>query len=229
MLKAAVLPPTLILFTREPLAGLTKTRLIPRIGAANAAALAHAFTLDALVRASVIGLPIVVAASGPEGSRSHYFRGLARRFSTSLIDQGVGTLGARMRRSLEPYSANGALLIGTDTPSMPPRFIERGIILLRQAPVVLGPSLDGGYYLVATRGEPPDIFRGIRWGGSRVLTETITRLRCSETRFALTPTWYDIDRWDDLLLLAAHLRILRRAGTDPCPTTAKLLRQLGLL
>jgi hypothetical protein len=226
--------PAIIVFAREPIAGFTKTRLIPRIGGPNAATLAHAFTLDALAKVRRTGLPIVIAGSAAQGGgESRYFHRLARSFAATLIDQGGGSLGARMRRSLAPFSSSGALLIGTDTPSLPLHFIERGIVLMRKSPVVLGPSLDGGYYFVAIRGEPSDsfrdIFRGIRWGGSRVLAETVDRLRRAHTRYVLAPTWYDVDRWGDLVLLAAHLRIIRRAGTDPCPNTSKTLRRLGLL
>ena len=138
-----------------------------------------------------------------------------------------------MARSLDPFRDRGALLIGTDTPSLPLRFITRVIALMRKAPVVLGPSLDGGYYLVALRCSSPiaspAIFRGIRWGGARVLADTIARLDRAGVRCALAPAWYDIDRWGDLLLLAAHLRLNRRAGADHCPHTTRILERLGLL
>jgi rSAM/selenodomain-associated transferase 1 len=227
--QAAAPRPAIIIFAREPVAGFTKTRLIARIGSQNAATLSHAFTLDALAKARSTGLPLVIAAGALSGA-SAYFPPLARRFGAVLVDQGDGSLGARMRLSLERFSnPGGALLIGTDTPSLPASFIARGARLMRTAPVVLGPSLDGGYYLVAVRGEPADIFRGVRWGGSQVLAQTLERLRRMHTPYALAPAWYDVDRWSDLLLLARHLHIIRRTGSDPCPATAKVLRQLGLL
>ena len=226
--------PVIIVFAREPIAGFTKTRLIPRIGAANAAAFAHAFTLDALAKAQRTGRPVVIAGSAPSGiDASRYFQRLAKSFDAILIDQGEGSLGARMNRSLGRLHDRGALLIGTDMPSLPPRFIARAVALLRKAPVVLGPSLDGGYYLVALRGKSSissaDIFRGIRWGGPRVLAATIARLERAEMHYALAPAWYDIDRWSDLLLLAAHLRIILRVEANPCPHTSRILVRLGLL
>src|SRR5713101_8026498 len=138
--------PTLIVFTREPVPGETKTRLIPRLGARNAAALAHAFTLDALAKAQSLRVPILIAGSAPGGARrASYFRTLA------------------------PLCDAGAVLIGADTPSLPSRLLARNVALLRRTRVVLGPSLDGGYYLVGVRGPLPDIFRGIRWGSTQVL------------------------------------------------------------
>jgi hypothetical protein len=236
--------PTIIVFTREPIAGQTKTRLIPRIGAANAAALADAFNRDALAKAQSLGAPLVIAgAAAANANRSPYFRALARRFHARVIDQGAGNLGARMARALALYGAAGAMLIGTDTPSLPTRILRENIRLLRRERVVLGPSLDGGYYLVGVRGAIPDIFRGIRWGGPRVLAQTRARLERSGIACALGPAWYDVDRWSDLALLACHLggrgligphrygSAARKhaAEPSPCPATTRLLQRLGLL
>jgi rSAM/selenodomain-associated transferase 1 len=238
--------PTLIVFTREPVAGETKTRLIPHLGAKNAATLAHAFTLDALTKAQSLRLPIVIAGSvHGDARRANYFRALARRFDARLVDQGGGNLGARMARALAPLCDAGAVLIGTDTPSLPSRLLAQNVALLRRTRVVLGPSLDGGYYLVGVRGPLPDIFRGIRWGGAQVLAETIGRLKRIRIPHALGPSWYDVDRWSDLMLLAAHLSLRADSGRvsrkpiprsanpprdpHPCPATAHLLARLGLL
>lgn len=212
---------------REPEAGRAKTRLIPRLGADNAAALAHAFALDALAKARGTGLPLIIAGGASrEVFPGGYFRGLARRFDAILLDQGEGSLGVRMRRAFEPFLTNGALLIGTDTPSLPLAALQRSLALLRRNRIVFGPSLDGGYYALGLRGALPDVFSGIRWGGSRVLRDSVARLQAAGTRFVLGPSWYDIDRWTDLLLLSEHLRRLR---SNSCPATHAMLRRLGLL
>ena len=222
---------TIVVFAREPIAGLTKTRLIPRLGAQHAAALARAFILDTLAKARATGRPIVIAGDAPHGVvKSIYFRRLAAKCGVALIDQGEGTLGARMRRSLAPFAAAGAVLIGTDIPSLPAPILARSLALLRQHPVILAPSIDGGYYLVGVRGPLPDVFRGIRWGSTEVLAATIARLRRTRTDYALAEGWYDVDRWSDLLALAAQLRLMPpTARSHPCPATARLLARLGLL
>lgn len=237
---------TLIVFCREPLAGRTKTRLIPRLGAAHAAELADAFILDALAKCRALAPGrIVIAGSAPGGAQSsRYLRRVARRFGAELIDQGAGSLGARMVRALQPYrTGGGAVLFGTDTPSLPPRMLGRSVALLRRAPVVIAPSLDGGYYLIGVRGPMPEIFRAIAWGRSDVLRKTIARLERAGTCYALGPAWYDVDRWSDIALLATHLahqiaergaRTRTRDGAAaapplPCPATARVLRRLGLL
>lgn len=222
--------PTIIVFMREPVPGFSKTRLGARIGACNAATLADAFAQDALAKVRELGLPLVIAASATNDlQHNHYFRSLARRFDAALIDQEQGNLGARMARALTAFALTGALLIGTDTPSLPTSVLRRAVILIRHNRVVLGPSLDGGYYLVGIRGMVPDMFRGIRWGGSQVLQQTIARLVMIGIRPVLAPAWYDIDRWEDLMVLAEQLRRLVRRRVLPCPQTAKVLAQLGLL
>lgn len=229
--------PTLIVFAREPTPYRSKTRLIGSVGADAAAALAGAFALDALRKARQIKpVRLVLAGGAARGAaRSPYFQALAKRFGAKLVDQGEGTLGARMARVLAPYAGDGAVLIGTDTPSLPAGLLGRAVRLLNRYSVVLGPSLDGGYYLLGIRGEMPDIFHGIRWGRSRVLADTIARLRRRGIRYRLGPTWYDVDRADDLALLTMHLsRMLepgrgRPKGGNPCPATVQVLRKLGLL
>jgi rSAM/selenodomain-associated transferase 1 len=226
--------PAVIVFCREPIPHESKTRLIGRLSAAAAAALADAFIRDALAKA-VRARPsrIVIAASAPNGAgRSPYFRRLARQFGADLFDQGTGSLGRRMERALAPFASDSALLIGTDTPSLPAELLARSLAALRGAKVVVAPSLDGGYYAVGVRGAMPLIFAGIRWGRADVLRITLHRLTRAHIRFALGPAWYDVDRWSDVMLLAAHLRLLARvqgARNSPCPATTAVLRQLGVL
>ena len=203
--------------------------------AAAAAALSDAFIRDALAKAVSIGPSrIIIAASAADGAeRSRYFRRLARRFGAELIDQGDGSLGKRMARALEPFSFPGALLIGTDTPSLPIPLLAASLEALRRNRVVLAPSLDGGYYALGVRGAMPPIFTAIRWGSGGVFDSTVKRLERAGIRYALGPAWYDVDRWADVMVLAAHLRLLararRRAGGSPCPATEAVLKQLGVL
>src|SRR5579883_1195645 len=163
--------PTLIVFAREPAAGAAKTRLIPRLGAAGAARLADAFIADAMAKAArIANCRTVIAAAAPGGVRaSPYFTAIARRFDAGLVDQGDGDLGRRMARVLSAYAdPPGAVLIGTDTPTLPPAFIRESIAGLRQAQVVIAPALDGGYYLIGACGPLPAIFDRIPWGGASV-------------------------------------------------------------
>jgi glycosyltransferase A (GT-A) superfamily protein (DUF2064 family) len=138
-----------------------------------------------------------------------------------------------MARVLEPFSSSGALLIGTDTPSLPIRLLAASLEALRRKRVVIAPSLDGGYYALGVRGAMPPIFTAIRWGRGGVFDSTVKRLERAGIRYALGPAWYDVDRWADVMLLAAHLRLLararRRGGASPCPATESVLKQLGVI
>ncbi len=234
--------PAVIVFAREPISGQTKTRLIGKIGARGAARLAHAFTIDALRKASSLRPSrLVIAGTGPGlATQSRYFTRLGREFRAEVVDQGRGTLGQRMAAALGPHSEQGAVLIGTDTPSLPSEALTKCAEGLRTDRIVLGPSLDRGYYLIGVRGALPDVFRGIRWGGGRVLAATVERLRKQGIDYALGPAWYDVDRWSDLVLLVEHLRRelgrVKSGRTDwsrkagfPCPATVEALRKLGLL
>jgi len=222
--------PTIIVFTREPIPGSSKTRLAARIGARNSAALADAFTRDALAKVRELGLPLVIAASATGALQdNHYFRSLARRFDAALIDQEQGNLGLRMAHVLTAFALTGALLVGTDTPSLPSLVLRRAVTLIQHNHVVLGPSLDAVTGVQTCALPISDMFRGIRWGGPRVLQQTIARLARLGIRPALAPAWYDVDRWGDLMVLAEQLRRLAQRHALPCPQTAKVLAQLGLL
>ncbi|HKD65934.1 MAG TPA: TIGR04282 family arsenosugar biosynthesis glycosyltransferase [Candidatus Binataceae bacterium] len=225
--------PALIVFAREPIPGRTKTRLIPLLGARGAARLADAFIVDALAKAARIEGSRLVIAAAAEG-RAHtskYFAALARRFGAELVDQGKGDLGRRMARVLEPYAdPPGGVLFGVDTPSLPASLIRESMRDLRHAPVVLGPAIDGGYYLLGVRGSLPDIFRAIAWGSAQVMDQTLRRLRHRRVRYRLGRWWYDIDRAADLEFLAADLTcnfVAHRVSA--CPATAALISELKIV
>ncbi len=224
--------PTLIVFCREPVAHHAKTRLIGALTPAGAAKLSDAFIRDALAKAVAIhpGRLVIAASASGGAEHSKYFRRLARRFGAGLIDQGNGSLGKRMERALEPFSATGALLIGTDTPSLPRKLLTASFEALRRRRIVIAPSLDGGYYAIGVRGAMPPIFTAIRWGTSGVFASTVERLNRAGNSYAVGPAWYDVDRWTDVMLLAAHLRLLARARRpSPCPVTESVLERLGVL
>src|SRR5208283_1807068 len=153
---------TVIVLAREPIPGRTKSRLVPAIGKTNAAALADAFNRDALAKAKTLGsAELVIAGSSPGGARrSRYFKTLAHEYGAWILDQGTGHLGARMAGAMRPFTnAGGAMLMGTDIPSLPVKLLVKNADLFETNPMVIAPTLDGGYYLVAMRGKLTDIFK----------------------------------------------------------------------
>jgi rSAM/selenodomain-associated transferase 1 len=229
---------TVIVFAREPIPGQTKTRLISAIGNNNAAALADAFNRDTLAKAKKLAPAELVIAGRASGGakRSRYFKTLAHEFGAWIIEQGAGHLGARMAAAMRPFTnAGGAMLMGTDTPSLPVKLLVKSADLFESNPLVIAPTLDGGYYLVAMRGKLPDIFKPMGWGGAEVLATTLKRLRDAGEPYCLGPWWYDIDRPIDLEFLMAHLKnrlsafggqAMALGSPHPCPATAAVLKRI---
>jgi glycosyltransferase A (GT-A) superfamily protein (DUF2064 family) len=88
------------------------------------------------------------------------------------------------------------------------------------AHAVLGPSTDGGYWLIGARGEVPDLFTGIPWSTREVLTSTLARADDRGIRLGLVPFWYDVDEPSDVRFLAFHL------DYTSAPYTARALKAL---
>jgi uncharacterized protein len=209
-------------FAKQPVAGTVKTRLAAETSPGWAAEVAAAFLHDALARLAAVEARRVLAFAPADALP--YFADLARgRFD--LVPQSGGDLGERMaaffRTQLEGGAAS-AVLVGTDSPSLPLSFVDQAFRELERADLVLGPATDGGYYLIGCSVSVPPVFDGVAWGGPRVLLETTRRLPAG-ARLAVLPPWYDVDTLADWFALRGHLAALRRAGLEPgLPCTERL-------
>lgn len=114
-------------------------------------------------------------------------------------------LGERMHNAFRDLAARyrRIVLLGTDSPDLPLGRLRRAFRELRRWPVVLGPSSDGGYYLLGLSRPQPQIFRDIQWGSRQVLEQTLRRLEPGEVH--LLEEWYDVDREEDLQRLWRQL------------------------
>ena len=185
--------------------GRVKTRLARVIGAESASRLARAFLATQLQRFRSLADRRDLVYEPPE--RGQAFRRLAGPAWT-LVPQPSGNLGQRMLAYLQrafDETAQRVVLIGADSPTLPPGMISRAFELLGDFPVVLGPSNDGGYYLVGAANSAPPIFDDIDWSTTSVWDQTVTRLSASGIPYACLPAWYDIDDFDDLQRLARDL------------------------
>jgi rSAM/selenodomain-associated transferase 1 len=207
--------PVLCIFAKAPRPGAVKTRLAAALGLDSAAAVARAFLLDTIERWAALKLRRVVAFAPADAEAD--FGELARgRFA--LVPQGDGDLGRRLETFLTRELSDGAdavVVLGADSPSLPPAYVEQAFAELGRADVVLGPAADGGYYLLGCGRRVPPIFDGIAWGTSGVLAQTVARLAEPSWRLALLPPWYDVDTLADWWALQGHVAALRRAGSDP--------------
>jgi rSAM/selenodomain-associated transferase 1 len=182
-----------------------KTRLATTLGAEQAGQLHKVFVQTLLERLARTGdrRTIVYAPADQLAP----FAALAGG-AWNLAAQAEGDLGQRMRSWFESAFAAGArsaVLIGSDSPTLPSAFIESAFELLREYDVVLGPADDGGYYLVGAARPTPPVFEDMAWSKPTVWDETVARLQAADWRYAALPRWYDVDQWEDLLRLHAEL------------------------
>lgn len=211
------------LMAKAPRPGVAKTRLIPALGAAGAAALAAAFIADtaALLRRSGAA---AVAFAAPPGAVAT----LAALAGLPALPQRGRGLGARLAAAFADLAARSAgplLVIGADSPTLPLGHIRAALALAAADPqaVVLGPAADGGFWGVALARPLPGLFAGIRWSTATVLAATAARAAALGRPVLRAPPWHDVDRPEDLAQLRADL------AADPAaaPRTRAVLRALG--
>jgi rSAM/selenodomain-associated transferase 1 len=191
---------------KAPRPGEVKTRLCPPLRASEAAALSRCFLLDkmAAVRALARAQPVIAYA--PADARTDLEALAPAGFF--LIPQHDPDLGARLQGTLAVLleaGYRGAIAVDSDTPTLPAAFLQEAVdMLTRPGPdVVLGPTEDGGYYLIGMRVAHPELFDGVPWSTARVFGETLRRADAAGLRTACLPAWYDIDTPDDLDRLRA--------------------------
>ena len=200
--------PILVVMTRWPASGRCKRRLARTLGCAHAAGIqarliSHTLAVaQGLARDGTLRLHIAISGAGPQAWR----RWLASVPEASISAQGRGDLGNRMRRevlrarSVDPGAP--VILIGTDLPDLATRDLIRAIESLRHSPVVIGPSLDGGYWLLGLGAKEPGAprwpFHSIPWGSDQVLRLTWQRACQRGLTPAQLDTRNDIDRLEDL-------------------------------
>lgn len=191
----------LIIFTRYPEEGATKTRLIPILGAKGAATLHRQMTEYTLskVRELQNSYPLSIEVCFTGGSLS-----LMQHWLGSDIiyqAQGKGDLGSRMARSLTVAfqdSIDRVVIIGTDCPSLNAQLLQQAFYQLHSHNLVIGPAIDGGYYLIGLHYLIPELFSGVNWGTDEVLQNTVDIAKKLELSIAYLPQLADIDRPEDL-------------------------------
>jgi rSAM/selenodomain-associated transferase 1 len=200
---SAVAVPVLV-FTRTPVPGQVKTRLIPAIGAARAANLHRAMlwrTVATAVEARIgpVGLWCIPASEHP------YLAEIQREFGLELYLQKGADLGERMHLALgsQAGQSGGAVLVGTDCPFLEARDLQQAAGALRDGcDAVIGPARDGGYYLIGVRQSDWQAFSGIPWGSGQVLAATLEKFRDLGWQWHELSTRSDVDRPADLEALA---------------------------
>jgi rSAM/selenodomain-associated transferase 1 len=213
---------TLGLFVKHPTAGEVKTRLAGEVGVDQAAKLYAAFLRDLIDRFRRFPAERRLGFTPDEPAARSYFERLAAA-DYRLWPQPARDLGERLRAFFRDHVRNRddrAVVIGSDSPTLPSDYVRDAFERLDAVDVILGPAADGGYYLLGMRYPPAEVFRGISWSEATVLEETVERLRDRRRTFSLLPVWYDVDSPEDLRMLRGHLAAMSASGAGhDCPAT----------
>ncbi len=198
---------------KVPFAGTVKTRLTPPLSSEEAAKLSMCFLRD--MTTSVSGLSgdgtegVVLYTPADAGALLH---GLLPN-SFKLFAQNGETLGERLINAAAELLNNrfeSVCLINSDSPTLPAKILTTAASLLAQDgdQVVLGPSQDGGYYLIGLKRPHRYLFERIAWSTADVLSQTIERAAEIDLPVELLPMWYDVDDAVTLRLLCEELSLL---------------------
>ena len=191
------------ILAKAPIAGLAKTRLIPHLGAAGAAALQGWLLRRAVATAVAAQLGPVSLWCAPDEHHADFIAcqglgaGLLRR-------QPEGNLGQRMNLAVvDSPTAAGTLVIGTDCPVLSVQCLRQAADQLRQHDATVVPAEDGGYVLIGMRRAWPEIFQDVDWSTPRVMAQTRQRLSAAKLRWSELPPLWDVDRGEDFARLVA--------------------------
>ena len=189
----------LLVFTKAPEPGVSKTRLIPVLGAAKAAAAHETLalrTLDAIAGLTEEGYEVSLWSPVVHPTLDRW----ANRFGLPLYLQVVGDLGRKMQQGLASVlecGATQALLIGSDCPVMTTEYIRQASAALQTSDLVLGPAEDNGYVLIGCKRPHPELFANITWGSDKVLAQTLERAEQLMLSVTLLEMMWDVDRPED--------------------------------
>lgn len=207
----------LIIFAKAPVAGLVKTRLFPHLSFDEAAEMQRAFLTDTVDKALAVPDLEVCIAYTPDRALE-VLKGLNGDKVARYLPQEGGDLGERMGRAFDSAFETGAkkaAIVGADIPTLPSSYISEAFLSLGESDVVLGPSADGGYYLIALDRPAPGLFTGVEWSGPQVFEATLQNAVSLGLRISLLPPLRDVDTIDDLRGLL---------GQQLPPNTGSMLR-----
>ena len=212
----------LVVFAKAPIPGEVKTRLCPPLTPDEAATLHGTFVLDVLEQTRIAAstgagrastsstsnlaprtssLPFDRYLACSPASDHVFFKIMEERQAVQLMDQVGPDLGARMSHTFARLFDRGykqVVIIGTDAPTLPQSIYQDAFTSLKDHDLVLGPALDGGYYLIGLTRPVPELFAGIPWSTDQVLSRTQQKAGELGLAIGLLKEWHDIDTIDDL-------------------------------
>ena len=197
----------LVLFAKAPIAGNVKTRLTSHCSDQQAAAIAE-ILIEASLGKVLQYWPGKVYLSVWQFDQHPFIVSMLERFAIQLLPQVAGDLGVKMQSTFDQLGYPTAIM-GCDAPLVTAESLIKTHSALSQGKHVIGPSEDGGYYLIGASDSIKPVFNNINWGTESVLVETLDLASANRTEFTTLPKSYDIDIWDDVLRASAHIPSLQ--------------------
>ena len=215
----------LIVLAKDPAAVPVKTRLKSVLSARDRRRLYEAFLKDTARLAKKVKCSTRILAYESAGKEpvalKKIFKGFVR------IPQEGGSLGERMHNAFcraRELESSRTVLIGSDSPTLPVELVEQAFSGIGRDSIVVGPSLDGGYYLIGLHSPCWNMFQDMAWSSGRVLAQTLKRAQGLKKKVVLLAPGYDVDDSGSLKLLRSELSHLRGRGV--ASRTRQLLKEL---
>ena len=227
--RSSAPPPStaLLIFAKAPMPGLVKTRLCPPLAPDEAATLHGTMVLDTLERSrNILGFDRFLACAP---SKQHpFFQAVGARQGIPLVDQSTGDLGCRLYQSICSTFESGyrsVVVIGTDLPTVNSALLRAALKELSEYDVVLGPSVDGGYYLIGLNQPHEELFVDIPWSTDAVLSCTQEKAKNLNQSVRLLSQHRDLDTLTDLQF---YIKETKGTGKNMISSrTAQVLKSLS--
>jgi uncharacterized protein len=192
----------ILVFAKRPAAGNVKTRLTPPLPPDEAANVYEACVRDVIALAARQRARVELWYADEERARAWFEKEMP---SLPVQAQATGDLGVKMLDAFDRSFADGAqrvVIIGSDIPTLPEAVLNAAFDDLHEVDVAVGPTIDGGYYLIGMRAEARAkahiLFERIVWSQPDVFRSTLARIENAGLESRVLPGWYDVDTIDDL-------------------------------
>jgi rSAM/selenodomain-associated transferase 1 len=207
---------TLVVMAKAPRPGMVKTRLTESLPSPAVTALYRCLLADTLALATSL-TNVEVAVMCPEADQNELARLLGN--TVQVVAQKGQGLAAGLTSVFRHFTAPGrqqVIAFNSDSPHLAPSVLNSAFEILDTHDVVVGPTHDGGYYLVGAKAAHAALFESDGMGTGNALDRLLTRARALELSMGFTESFYDIDIANDLILLANELQL----APERAPRTA---------
>ncbi len=219
----------LLVFAKKPEPGKVKTRLTPPLSPQDASELYSCFLKDSFSQYAHLAqkndwqIFICYTPSNAGPFFEQLWSELDLSHTAKFIPQEEGDLGQRMEKAMRRLTDDKyrTVIIGTDHPTLPDRYIENAFAELSHVDAVVGPSEDGGYYALGLDSVHPAIFENIAWSTDTVYQRTIANLESAHYSWHGLPVWYDVDD------VSSFLRLSSEIGYSGSLYTKKFLNEMS--